>query len=204
MNAGSPPRPDGDISDVELVDQVIRGARGGFDRFYRRHNRLIFHCIRVRVDAADVNDVFQSFFERLVDRDYHILKLWNRSASLPIYLSMVVRNFTVDFHRSRRKKEQSVGGLAELEPLSASEDETVTTRLMLKGLRKRGIEAWAKLDPRDRVLMCGKFHREASNEALAERLKLSAGAVRTALSRAQGRLLEHLRELAPEYFPAEV
>jgi len=205
MNAESSIRLDSDLSDIELVDQVIRGARGAFERFYRRHNRLIFHCIRARADAADANDLFQGFFERLVGRDYHVLKLWHRSASLPIYLSMVVRNFVLDFHRAqRKKKEQGVGGLTELEPISPSEDETVTTGLILKQLRKKGIEAWIKLDPRDRILMCGKFHRDTSNEVLAERLELSAGALRTALSRAQAKLLERLQELAPEYFPARV
>lgn len=205
MSAPSPTRAGGDeLSDIELVDRVIRGVRGAFEQFYQRHHRLIFHCIRARAEGADVNDVFQSFFERLVEREYHVLKLWQRSTSLPIYLSKVVRNFTIDFHRAKRKKEESVGGLAELDTFASGENETITTGLLLKELRKKGIEAWARLDPRDRTLMCCKLHRDLSNEDLAERLKLSAGALRTALSRAQVRLLTGLRALAPEYFPAEV
>jgi RNA polymerase sigma factor (sigma-70 family) len=193
----------GDISDLELVDRLTRGVGGAFEQFYRRHNRLIFHCIRARADAADVNDLFQSFFERLIEHDYRVLKLWQRGTSLPIYLSKVIRNFVIDFHRAKRKKEQGVGGLAELEPLASGEDESITSRLMLKDLRKKGIEAWSKLDRRDRVLVCGKFHRDLSNDDLAKRLELSAGTLRVALSRAQARLLESLRSLVPEYFPAE-
>jgi RNA polymerase sigma factor (sigma-70 family) len=192
-----------ELTDLELVDRVVRAVPGAFDQFYKRHHRLIYHCIRTRADAADVNDVFQSFFERLIERDYHVLKLWQRGTSLPIYLSKVVRNFVIDFHRAKRKKEQSVGGLTELEPLASSENETATTGLMLKELRRKGLEAWAKLDARDRTLMCGKLHRELSNEDLAQRLTLSAGALRTAMSRAQSRLLAGLQNLAPEYFPAE-
>jgi RNA polymerase sigma factor (sigma-70 family) len=199
-----PPSLDRDLSDIELVDQVIQGTPGAFDRFYRRHQQLIVHCIRARAEGADVNDIFQSFFERLIEREYHVLKLWQRGTSLPIYLSVVVRNFVFDFHRSKRKRETSVGGLTELEVFSPAEDETASTGLMLKSLRKQGIRAWSTLDTRDRVLVCGKFHRDASNEELAARLKLSAGAIRTALSRAQARLLTELRKLAPEYFPAEV
>ncbi len=202
MSALSPTRrDDSELSDIELVDRVIRGMRGAFDLFYQRHHRLIFHCIRSRADGSDVDDVFQSFFERLVERDYHILKLWQRSTSLPIYLSKVIRNFTIDFHRAKRKKEESVGCLAELEVFAPSENETVTTNLILKELRKQGIAAWSKLDSRDRVLVCCKFHRDLSNEDLAQRLDLSAGALRTALSRAQSRLLAGLQTLAPEYFP---
>ena len=192
-----------DPTDLELVDRMVRGTRGAFDQFYQRHHRLIYHCIRVRADTADVNDLFQSFFERLIERDYHILKLWQRGTSLPIYLSKVIRNYVIDFHRSKRRREDTVGGLAELEPLGPTQGESITTGIMLKELRTKGIEAWSKLEQRDRILVCDKFHRDLSNEDLAKRLGLTAGTLRTALSRAQSRLLESLRSLVPEYFPAE-
>jgi RNA polymerase sigma factor (sigma-70 family) len=172
----------------------------------------------VRADAADIDDLVQSFFERLVGRDYHILKLWQRGTSLPIYLSTVIRNFIFDFYRSknlRQKREEFVGGLSELELKESSvlerdqrkrgatlKREEITPLLELKELRRFGLQAWAKLEFRDRVLMCGKLHRELSNEAMAVRLKLTEGALRTALFRAQGRLLAGLKTLAPEYFPA--
>jgi RNA polymerase sigma factor (sigma-70 family) len=203
MPAQSPASMDGtDYSDIELVDRLLRGVPGAFDLFYRRHQRLIYHCIRARADPADAADLFQSFFERLVDRDYHVLKLWQRGTSLPIYLSTVVRNFVIDFHRKKRWRENSVGGLPELEAHESEGEETLTTALILKDLRRIGLQAWAKPDGRDRFLMCGKLHRELSNEAMADRLKLTEGALRTALSRAQVRLLAGVKTLAPEYFPA--
>ena len=205
MPGKTPASADGsELSDIELVDRLIRGERGAFDLFYRRHERLIYHCIRARTGPPDVSDLFQGFFERLIERDYHILKLWQRGTSLPIYLSKVVRNFVIDFHRAKRWREESVGGLTELEPFSPAGDETATTALLLKELRRKGIEAWAKLDARDRVLICGKFCRETSNEAMAARLGMSVGALRTALSRAQAKLLTTLKNLVPEYFPVRV
>jgi RNA polymerase sigma factor (sigma-70 family) len=190
-----------DLSDIELVDRLLRNAPGAFNLFYRRHERLIYHCIRTRADAADVADLFQSFFERLVERDYRVLKLWQRGTSLPIYLSKVVRNFVVDFHRKKRWRENSVGGLSELETHEAGGEEMITTALVLQELRRVGLQAWAKLEGRDRFLTCGKFHRELSHEAMADQLKLTEGALRTALSRAQVRLLAGVKALAPEYFP---
>jgi RNA polymerase sigma factor (sigma-70 family) len=203
MPAQSPATMDGnDYPDIELVDRLLRGVPGAFDLFYRRHERLIYHCIRTRADAVDVTDLFQSFFERLVGRDYHVLKLWQRGTSLPIYLSTVVRNFVIDFHRKKRWRENLVGGLTELEAHESEGEETLTRALVLKDLRRIGLQAWAKLDGRDRFLMCSKLHRELSNEAMADRLKLTGGALRTALSRAQVRLLAGVKTLAPEYFPA--
>jgi RNA polymerase sigma factor (sigma-70 family) len=203
MPAQSPASMDGnDYSDIELVDRLLRGVPGAFDLFYRRHERLIYHCIRKRADLVDVTDLFQSFFERLVERDYRVLKLWQRGTSLPIYLSTVVRNFVIDFHRKKRWRESLVGGLSELAAHEKEGEETITTALVLKDLRRIGLQAWTKLDGRDRFLMCGKLHRELSNEAMAIRLKLTEGALRTALSRAQVRLLAGVKALAPEYFPA--
>lgn len=104
-----------ELSDIELVDRLLRGVPGAFDLFYQRYNRLIYHCIRVRVDEADVGDLFQGFFERLVGHDYHILKLWRRGTSLPTYLSRVIRNFVTDFHRTKRSRQKIADTLSGLE-----------------------------------------------------------------------------------------
>jgi RNA polymerase sigma factor (sigma-70 family) len=161
----------------------------------------------------DADDLLQSFSERLIESDYHILNLWQRGTSLPIYLSRVIRNFVIDFYRAKRSRQKTTDALSRLAlidsppvkegttsgaPLRA---EQITPNLELKELRRLGLQAWAKLDVRDRFLVCGKFHRELGNEAMAERLKLTEGALRTALSRAQGRLLAGLKIRAPEYFP---
>jgi RNA polymerase sigma factor (sigma-70 family) len=103
---------------LALFDLGQRHAAGTFEIFYQRYERLIYHCIRTRSNEADVADLFQGFFERLVDREYHILKLWQRGTSLPIYLSKIIRNFVIDFHRKkrirwrgRRRQAQCHGGL---------------------------------------------------------------------------------------------
>jgi len=195
---------DDTFRDTEVVDRLLRGVPGAFDLFFHRFERLIYHCIRARADAADVDDIFQSFFERLVESDYRALQLWQRGSSLKIYLSRVVRNFVVDFDRKKHKwerRENPVGGLLDLEPHETEGQEALVTGLVLRQLRRRGLEAWARLDGRDRLLVCDRFHRDLTNEVIAERLNLTSGALRTALSRAQGRLLATLKELAPEYFP---
>ena len=192
-----------EFSDIELVDAVLRGAPGAVEAFYRRHSQLIYHCIRSRADRQDVDDIFQAFFERLIKREYRVLQLWQRGTSLPMYLAKVVRNFVIDFHRSRRTREEAVGGTMELEPLSGSDPDSVAAVAHLKELRHVGIRAWAVLEPRDRKLICDRLHRDLDNDAIARRLQLSAGALRTAMSRAQSRYLLQVRSLAPEFFPEQ-
>jgi RNA polymerase sigma factor (sigma-70 family) len=195
------------VSDIEIVDLLLRGAPGAFDLFYHRYQRLIYHCIRARADAADADDIFQSFFEHLMERDYRVLRLWQRGSSLTIYLSTVIRNFAADFRRKKHRQERREtpeGGLLDLETCEPVAEERLTTAIVLKELRRVALQAWATLDGRDRLLVCWKFHRDLTNEAMAERLNppLTSGALRTALSRAQGRFLASLKTLAPEYFPA--
>jgi RNA polymerase sigma factor (sigma-70 family) len=193
-----------DISDMELADLVVRGSPGAFRRFYQRHGQLIYGCIRRRANAADVDDVFQAFFERLTANDYRPLQLWQRGTSLPVYLAKVVRNFVVDFYRAKRFREEAVGGPAEIEALLDPQEETLSLKSHLNELRRLGIQAWAGLDKRDRVMLCDRFHRDRTNDEIAERFHLAPGALRTALSRAQARLLRRLKTLAPEFFPDSV
>jgi RNA polymerase sigma factor (sigma-70 family) len=193
-----------ELSDIELVDNVLQGTPAAVEAFYRRHSQLIYHCIRSRADRQDVDDIFQAFFERLVKREYRVLQLWQRGTSLPMYLSKVVRNFVIDFHRAKRLREEAVGGTAELEPLSESQAETITTSSHLKELRHIGIRAWGVLEPRDRRLICDRLHRDLDNDAIARRLQLAAGTLRTAMSRAQSRYLAEVRRRAPEFFPDQV
>jgi len=193
------PVPSTELSDVELVDNVLRGVPGAIDAFYQRHSRLIYHCIRSRTGGQDVDDIFQAFFERLIKTGFRALQLWQRGSSLPVYLSSVIRNFVTDFHRSKRMREEAVGGTMELEPLSGAHAETITAAI--KELRHIGIRAWAVLEARDRRLVCDRLHRDLDNETIANRLKLSTGTLRTAMSRAQARYLAQVRQLAPEFFP---
>jgi RNA polymerase sigma factor (sigma-70 family) len=195
------PLPSCDPSDIELVDNVLRGIPGSIEAFYRRYSRLIYHCIRSRADRQDVDDIFQGFFERLATSGYRPLQLWQRGSSLPIYLSKVVRNFVIDVQRKQRWREQAVGGTTELEPLAGAETDPGTATGHLRELRRVGIRAWAHLTPRDRSLICDRLHRDLDNEAIARRLGLADGALRVAMSRAQARYLAEVRQLAPEYFP---
>lgn len=207
MSAPRPPAEVNPVSDIELVDQLLRSKPHAFEQFYGRYGQLVRSCIRKRAEARDVDDLFQGFFEHLIESDYRALQLWQRGNSLPIYLSAVVRNHVIDFQRRRRRPGEGRNDTADLEvsldkdPLAPENQETITTAMQLKELRRSGIVAWAKLEVRDRKLMCDKLHRDMSNEILAERMHLAAGALRTAISRGQARLLSQLRKLAPEYFP---
>ncbi len=190
-------------SDTEMVNRLVSGAPGAFDLFYGRYSRLIYHCICRRIhDHHDVEDIAQEFFARLQATRFRALDMWQRGSPLPNYLSRVVRNFVIDFQRSRRR--QDLGESAWIEESTNAEQtaQGAYAALEARALRKSGIRAWARLSlPRDKRLICNKYHRELPSEVLATRESLNKNALAQALFNAQRRFLAQLRDLAPEFFP---
>ena len=192
------------VSDIEMVNRLVSGAPGAFDLFYGRYSRLIYHCIRRRIhNQPDVEDIAQDFFARLQETRFRALDMWQRGSPLPNYLSRVVRNFVIDFQRSRRR--QDLGESAWIEESMNVPEQTdpgAYAALEARALRKSGIRAWAKLSlPRDKRLICNKYHRELPSEVLAARESLNRNALAQALFNAQRRFMTQLRDLAPEFFP---
>ena len=109
----------------------------------------------------------------------------------------------------RRARLFSGGGTATgrmiFEPLDDNDLEDFsadpTAALESRQLRRRGLEAWARLtSDRDKRLICAKFHRETPADKMAAQEGLSAVTFRKAIFDAQKRHIAHLRTLAPEFF----
>ncbi len=193
------------ISDVELINGLVSGSQNSFETFYRRYEKLIYHCIRSRVKTGDADEIFQEFFIKLQSNHYRSLDLWNRNSSFVNYLSTIVRNFTIDRLRAKSNRELSVGHSEELDTL-AGEDVSLRAddKIERRSLRRSGIKAWLELrSDRDRRLICHKYHRDTPSEVIGQRENLTGGAIRKALFDAQKRFMLHLKVVAPEYFPIE-
>jgi RNA polymerase sigma factor (sigma-70 family) len=194
-----------EISDIELINGVVARKPGYFNLFYNKYVRLVLHCIRTRARGYDSEEILQDFFAKLEDGNYRKLDLWNRNSSLTNYLSVVVRNFTIDWMRSNRMIEQPMGSSEDMEIL-IGEDRRGNPETILESrmLRRSGIRAWLGLkSKRDRRLICHKYHRDTSNESLAQIEGLSPGAIRKAFFDAHKRYFANLKLIAPEYFPSE-
>ena len=214
-----------DVSDVELVNQLVEGKRAAFPIFYHRYARLIRHCITKRTHL-EADDLTQDFFVKLQASNFKALDHWNRVTPLANYLSFIIKNFVIDVYRRQgggrgprqpntidtlrdwMRRVISGGGRSSDEDARDDEEEQVSdwhappdTRLEHRELRKQGIKAWSRLSsPRDRRLICGKFHRDtpADQAALAE--GLSPGTFRKAIFDAQKRYMTLMRDVAPEFF----
>ncbi len=190
-----------DASDVEIVNKLVEGDAEAFTAFYNRYSKLIYYCI-VQIERNSLEDIFQEFFVRLQNTQFRPLRLWSRSRPLPNFLRQVVRNFVLDRRRSderfRRQDGSDILDEIEIASETASAQDTMETR----GLRRGAIKAWLQLSsPRDRRIICGKFHRDTPPNIAAEREGLSAGTFRKALFDAQRRYMALVKATIPEYFP---
>ena len=188
-------------SDAKLVDKLAERNEEAFRTFYKRYSKLIYYTIQnVDKDLADEN--FQEFFLRLQDTRFRALQMWNRSRPLPGFLRQVVRNFALDRLRKEKKANPRRSGSDEIDRLEvASEDISAQEIFEMREMRKGAVRAWAQLpSARDRRIICGKYFRDTSSGAAAEREFLSPGAYRKALFDAQRRFLALVKVSMPEYF----
>lgn len=200
-----------ELSDIELVDLVIAGQAGAFDAFYHRFKNLISASVRRRLSGTfaspNVEDVVYEFFLRLLEDEYRILKGWQRGSSLATYLFVVVRNHASDYIR-RHAKAGELRQYVDLEEWfdpGALWSETPAHSLGIQQLRRAVAHACQHIkQPRSRLLLRLKLIKQLPNDEIAERVQMSDGATRTAISRAKSDLIAELKRVAPEYFPESV
>lgn len=148
-----------DASDVEIVNRLVEGDAEAFAAFYNRYAKLIYYCVG-QIEKNSPDDIFQDFFVRLQNTQFRPLCLWNRSRPLPNFLRQVVRNLALDRLRSEQRYRRQDGSdvLDEIE--IASEAASAQEKMEARDLRRGAIKAWPQLSsPRDRRIICGKFHR---------------------------------------------
>ena len=120
------------------LEACFRGDKAAWDAFVDRFARVIFAAVRrtlasraPAIQAAEVQDVAQDVFLRLIKDDYRLLRTYDPArASLSTWLTIVSRSTAVDHARRRTVRtvplddsaaqvpqppEPSPGGLADLD-----------------------------------------------------------------------------------------
>jgi RNA polymerase sigma factor (sigma-70 family) len=96
-------------TDAELVARALQGEAAAFEAIMRRHNRLLFRCVRgVLGDDAEAQDVVQDAYLRA----FGSLQTFRADAALSTWLARIALNLAFD---ALRRKGRSV-------PLDESHD----------------------------------------------------------------------------------
>jgi len=181
-------------SEQALVAALILGEPEAAEVFVRRWSPMIYAIATqdFRLPEADAQDVFQSVFERLWERDFRRLRLWDGRGSFGAYLRTLVRNLVLDRLRGRRDCPAP-----EREPADGGQDDALPE--LLRSEHNDCIRgAIGRLGPRDQRLVRLRHWHEASYRDIAEAEGMTVNHVGVALLRAERRLAAWIQRLCAD------
>ena len=172
------------------LQACLDGDKHAWDSFVDRYAPVIYAAVR-RVagsthDAADVEDVVQDVFLRLVRRDFHLLRTFDPArASLPTWLTLVARSVAIDAVRRRRTDAVCLEGLdPAVEPANPAEGDPIELPLNL-------------LTTRQRLVLRMLFEQDLSVLEAARLIGVDEQTIRSTKHKALSRLRDHFSSSPP-------
>lgn len=176
-----------ELDDSELLARVITGDEAAWRCFFRRFRGLVAACVLktggrsgLRLSAEEMSDISQATWLRMVDRDFHRLRMYrpDANASVATWVGIIASSCTRDYLRRLRRERVESG--VELELLSVeSKEPSAAERLELieEGLElERRV---ASLSARDREFVELYFRCGLAPAEVAEKMGISVRSVYT-------------------------
>jgi RNA polymerase sigma-70 factor, ECF subfamily len=192
------PRPDGGLTDEELIARVLSGDRGSYDVLVARYADLV-HTIVLRIlwNEDDADDVAQETFVRA----YRALPRFRGDSKFSSWLYRIAVNRSLT-HLKRRKRRfagddeaaRAADGVPGAEPALGRIEESPDRQVLAAEERAMVREAVAKLPPRYRAVITLFYLEERSYKEVAEVLGVPVGTLKTHLHRARALLRDIMNE----------
>jgi len=158
---------------------------------YNEYQRLMFHTAKKYISSPnDQEDVVQDAILCLIRHLDTLRKL--EDYRLAVYIVAAVRNTAISLLRKQSRVKRYEEDVPDEELGSASIYHVDLDHGM--HVKDMIMEAWEKLSEEDVYLLEGKYIIGYSHAELAQQMGCSEGSVRTRLSRARRRALEHLSD----------
>jgi RNA polymerase sigma-70 factor (ECF subfamily) len=188
----------GDNSEADLIQRCLEGDATAWDTLVRVYWKRVFNIAYKFVAQFDeAEDLTQDIFVKL----FRALPTFDRRASFETWLTRVSRNLCIDRYRRRRREEERFTDeidpdTIQLDELVSRPDATLEQRDEIAMVRR----ALAKLPATYREPVALRDIHELSYEAIAQRLQLPEGTVKSRIARGRKELARHLRD--PSRTPA--
>jgi RNA polymerase sigma-70 factor (ECF subfamily) len=188
-----PAQEPGGPSEADLVQRCLEGDTAAWDALVRIYWKRVFNIAYKFVAQVDeAEDLTQEIFVKL----FRALPTFDRRASFDTWLTRVSRNLCIDRYRRRRREEERFTGEVDpdtipLDELVARPDASLEQRDQVAMVRR----ALARLPPAYREAVALRDVHELSYEAIAQRLQLPEGTVKSRINRGRRELARHLRIL---------
>ena len=187
-----------DLSDIEIVRQVIDGDVNAFESLLTKYNRLVLNIVNRHVPYSEAEEIVQDTFVRA----YQSLPTFKGKGNFKQWLSSITVKTCYDYWRKiYRSREVPMCSLTEkhekwLEEVISNQSES---DLHDKGLRKEAGEildwALAKLSAEDRIVLELIYLEGLSGKEAAELLGWSVANVKIRSFRSRKRLKKILAKI---------
>ena len=194
--------------DRQLIDSILAGDPHAWDNIIRRFSDMVWRILRgrFRLSKDDAPDIFQEIFVALQKDDFRRIRQWRGEVPLDAYMAVVSSRLTQDILRSTRRNKEvtqdpppgSDKGDPPQEIVDHGPDPLAAMELAER--RHAVIACRERLGSRDQELLKLRYDLELQYRGIADRMKMTVNNVGVALSRAEERLRQCLRQHFRELF----
>jgi RNA polymerase sigma-70 factor, ECF subfamily len=177
-------------ADERLVADILLNEPGGGRRFCDRFGVLIRAVARRWIGPPDVDDAMQAIYVRLCERDWRVLRQWDKSGPLHAYVAVVAKNVCLDILRRRRPQVET--DPPELLDEDPANDPEATT--FAREIRECLEQALLALSETYRRIIRLRHYEGLKHAEIAARLGKTPGYVGPTLQRAERYLRDEVRE----------
>ncbi|MGE5459549.1 MAG: RNA polymerase sigma factor [Solirubrobacterales bacterium] len=178
------------LQDPELIELAREGDVRAYGELVERYRDLAFRtAYLITRSAADAEDAAQDAFVKA----YYALDRFHLREPFRPWLLRIVSNEAKNRMRSARRREGLAYRLAEGGP-PGDAGPSPEAAAALREAQEALVEALGTMREEDRLVIAYRYLLELSEHETAEILGVRPGTVKSRLSRALGRLRQHLRE----------
>ncbi len=205
--------------DRQLVDSILAGDPQAWEKIVQRFSGMVWRILRGRFNLSedDAADPFQEIFLAIQKDDFRRIRQWRGKAPLDAYMAVVMSRLAQDVLRAARRAQgltqdvaterEGEGGTSAPDPPDPGPDPLAVREL---AERRHAVNTCReRLAPRDQELIKLRYDLELQYRAIGKRLQMTVNNVGVALSRAEERLRQCLKQHFRDLFsgwgdPAQV
>lgn len=170
------------------MELILENNNLAFEELYGRYKAPVFSYLTIKLDVQRAEDVHQEIFIKLI----RYKDTFKGQSKFKTWLWSIVKNTVIDVYRS--EDHQNKNSFSELtneegEEVFSAELQTNEEIVLSKTNKDQLKICINELDPNSREVVLLNVFGELSNQEIAEKLKISLGAVKSMLFRSKEKLI---------------
>ncbi|WP_423146452.1 RNA polymerase sigma factor [Rubrolithibacter danxiaensis] len=179
-------------TDIELIDEILRGNQSAYAELVKRHQRFVFTlALRFSKSREDAEEIAQDSFIKA----YRSLHTFQRTSRFSTWMYSIVYTTSMTFLRKKKLETSSIEDDETYFQLENHESDFNANTAELKSRSAYINKAITMLLPDDAAIITLFYQSEQSIEEISRAMNMEANTVKVKLHRARHRLKEKLEHL---------